>query len=258
MGRQLALREALLAGLAERPEPALRWYVTTREALVLGNGQKPEAADRETARARGVGIYRRTSGGTAVLVDGAALSMEVALPAGHPLASSDIVKAYRWLGEVWAEALRSLGVCEARALTTEEARALPPLAKDDPLRLACYGTLSPWEVVVGERKLVGLCQLRRRAGALYQVGVHLRWEPERLVALLALPEEARAELARRLHTTTLGLDEAAERDVAAAEVIAAVEATLTARHGVALAPGPWRADELAYADRIECERFGAL
>lgn len=193
-----------------------------------------------------------------MLVDGDALSMEVALPLGHSLASSDIVKAYRWLGELWAEALRSLGVSEARAITTEEVRALPPLAKDDPLRLACYGTLSPWEVVVGERKLVGLCQLRRRAGVLYQVGIHLRWEPERLVALLALPEETRAELARRLHTTTLGLDEAAGHAVVADEVIAAVEAALRARHGVALAPGPWRADEIERADAIERERFGEM
>ncbi|HEV2405220.1 MAG TPA: hypothetical protein VGR88_07195, partial [Ktedonobacterales bacterium] len=168
MGRQLALSEALLAGLAEHPEPALRWYVTSREALVLGNGQKPPVVDFMAARARGVGVFRRTSGGTAVLVDANALSMEVALPAGHALASSDIVRAYRWLGELWAEALRSLGVTQARAIPTEEVRALPALAKDDPVRLACYGTLSPWEVVVGERKLVGLCQLRRRAGVLYQ------------------------------------------------------------------------------------------
>ena len=258
MGRQLALSEALLAGLTERPQPALRWYVTAREALVLGNGQKPEAADLAAARSRGVAVYRRTSGGTAVLVDGAALSMEVALPAGHPLASSDIVKAYRWLGEVWAEALRSLGVSQARAIPTEEVRSLPALAKDDPVRLACYGTLSPWEVVVGQRKLVGLCQLRRRAGVLYQVGVHLRWEPERLTSLLALPDETRAELAARLHATTLGLDDAAGRDVTLDEVIAAVERALAARHGIRLAPSDWRADELARAEAIERERFGGL
>ncbi|MGH2484416.1 MAG: lipoate--protein ligase family protein, partial [Ktedonobacterales bacterium] len=256
MGRQLALSEALLAGLADHPQPALRWYVTSREALVLGNGQKPYAVvDFAAAHARDVSVFHRTSGGTAVLVDANALSMEVALPAGHPLASSDIVRAYRWLGEVWAEALRSLGVSRARAIPTEEVRALPPLAKDDPVRLACYGTLSPWEVVVGERKLVGLCQLRRRAGVLYQAGVHLRWEPERLVGLLALPEETRADLARRLRTTTLGLDEAAGRAVTPAEVIAAVEASVTARHGVTLAPGDWRADELGRAEEIERERF---
>jgi lipoate-protein ligase A len=214
--------------------------------------------DFAATRTREVAVFRRTSGGTAVLVDANALSMEVALPAGHPLASSDIVRAYRWLGEVWAEALCSLGVAQARAIPTEEVRALPPLAKDDPVRLACYGTLSPWEVVVGARKLVGLCQLRRRAGVLYQAGVHLRWEPERLVSLLALPEGTRPELARRLRTTTIGLDEAAGRTVTAAEVIAAVEATLTARHGVALAPGEWREDELARAEAFERERFGEV
>ena len=258
MGRQLALSEALLAGLAERPEPALRWYVTSREALALGNGQRPQVVNEEAAHARGVGVFRRTSGGTAVLVDANALSMEVALPAGHALASSDIVKAYRWLGEVWAEALRSLGVAEARAIPTDEVRALPALAKDDPVRLACYGTLSPWEVVVGERKLVGLCQLRRRAGVLYQAGVHFHWAPERLVSLLALPEETRTELVQRLRTTTIGLDEAAGRSLTPAEVIAAVEASIEESHGVTLTPGAWRADELARAEAIERERFSPL
>ncbi len=65
--------------------------------------------------------------------------------------------AYRWMGELWQQALVVLGAVKARALPVEEARQQPTLAHDDPLRLACYGTLSPWEVVAGKRKLVGLC-----------------------------------------------------------------------------------------------------
>src|SRR5262249_41144224 len=150
-------------------------------------------------RAHGIAVYRRTSGGTAVLVDEDALSMEVALPAGHPLATFDVVRGYQWIGELWAAALRALGIADARAVTTPEVRALAALAKDDPLRLACYGTLSPWEVVVGRCKVVGLCQVRRRAGSLYQVGVGLRWQPARLVQLLALPPAEQSALAARLH-----------------------------------------------------------
>src|SRR5512146_1117243 len=165
MGRQLALSEALLAGLAQSQRPALRWYVPRAEALVIGNGQKPRIADFDACAERDIAIYRRTSGGTAVFVNGDLLSLDVALPTSHPLATSDVVDAYRWMGELWQEALVSLGAAKARALPVEEARSQPSLAQNDPLRLACYGTLSPWEVVVGRRKLVGLCQVRRRPGA---------------------------------------------------------------------------------------------
>lgn len=257
MDHQLALSEALLAGLSETPTPApaVRWYVARHPALVLGNGQPPASADLAACRARGIHVYRRASGGTAVLVDGDALSMEVALPAGHPLAISDVVKGYRWIGEVWAQALQNLGIGDARALPTEEVRALPPFAKDDPLRLACYGTLSPWEPVVGARKIVGLSQVRRRPGVLYQVGVYLRWRPERLVELLALPTETRAALTPRLRIAAAGLDELTGRAITGDEVEAAVNAALADALGITLEPSEWTPAERADAERIQHERF---
>ncbi|MFI5275149.1 MAG: biotin/lipoate A/B protein ligase family protein, partial [Ktedonobacterales bacterium] len=256
--RQLALSEALLAGLAEHAVPAVRWYIARHPALVLGNGQSPAAVNLAACHARGIHVYRRTSGGTAVLVDGDVLSMEVALPTGHPLAITDIVRGYQWIGEIWATALHALGIRDARALPTNEVRALSPLAKDDPLRLACYGTLSPWEPVVGRRKIVGLSQVRRRAGVLYQMGVHLRWQPSHLVELLALPAETRDALGPRLASTTAGLDELAGRSVSAEEVTAAVNATLAESLGIRLELAEWAATERAAAVRIQHERFRAL
>eukprot|EP01034_Spumella_vulgaris_P044296 gene44296-55086_t len=53
---------------------------------------------------------------------------------------------------------------------------------------ACYGGYSPWEVVVGRRKLVGLAQVRRRGGVLLvagQGGAHQRAGPS--AALLRQP-----------------------------------------------------------------------
>src|SRR5258706_14103539 len=87
MGRQLAYSEALLAGLAAHPVPALRWYYTSRPALVLGNGQPPAVADLAASHANGATAYRRTSGGAAGLVDAGPLSVGAAVPAGHPLAT---------------------------------------------------------------------------------------------------------------------------------------------------------------------------
>lgn len=255
-GRQFALSEALLTiGLAATGKPALRWYVAKQPALILGNGQRPGDADLEAARTAGVRVYRRTSGGTAVLLDEDAINLEVALPTGHPLATGDVVRDYKWIGEVWVRALASLGIEGVRAIPLNEVRGLPPLSKDDPLRLACYGTLSPYEVVRDQRKAVGLSQVRRRGGVLYQMSTYLRWRPERLAALLALSPADRAALTRRLRDVTIGLDELAGRDVAARDVMTAAERALSERLNVRLVAATWTPEELAAADRSQRDRF---
>jgi lipoate-protein ligase A len=260
MGRQLALSEGMLAALDETGAPALRWYIPRERALVLGNGQPLSVADTEALAAQNTALYKRPSGGTAVLVDTALLSLDVALPHTHPLATSDVVRAYEWIGALWAETLYGLGVSDARALPTEEVRALEQPPRDDPLRLACYGTLSPWEVVIGEpvRKLVGLCQIRRRHGALYQIGVYLRLDAAALANLLALDAEERGSLACKLTGAAAGLDEATRLPLDAHAVIAAFERTLAARHRATILPSAWLPSELAHAERIERERFQRL
>ncbi len=255
MGQQLALSEAVLQELHISNRPALRWYVPTEPALVLGNGQKPELANLAACHEQGVRIYRRTSGGAAVGVTPDLLSLDVVLPDTHPLATTDVVQAYRWIGELWQEALGRLGVVKARAIPIEEVRAMPPLPKDDVLRLACYGTLSPFEVVVGKRKLVGLCQVRRRGGALYQTGINLRFDPKGLGQLLDLNNNRRKTLATRLHNAAVGLDAAAGREIPQDEIIRAVEETLAERFSARLIASDYTPAELVAADRLQRERF---
>jgi lipoate-protein ligase A len=260
MGRQLALSEGMLAALDEATAPALRWYIPRERALVLGNGQPLAVANAETLAAQGIALYKRPSGGTAVLADETLVSLDLALPHTHPLATSDVVRAYQWIGALWAEALGELGVADARTLSTQQVRALPPLARDDPLRLACYGTLSPWEVVTGEppRKLVGLCQTRRRHGALYQMGVYLRFDSAALADLLALDGDDRRALTARLATAAAGLDVAVGRQCDAHTVMSAFERTLATRQRASLLPSAWLPGELAHAARLERERFQRL
>ena len=255
-GFQFALTEALLStGLPRTRRPVLRWYIAKTPTLVLGNGQKLASADIETCLDAHIPVFKRTSGGTAVLLDSDAVNLEVALPAGHALAGTDVVRGYEWVGEIWVDALRQLGIRGIRTIPVEEVRSLPPLGSDDPLRLTCYGTLSPFEVVIDQRKVVGLSQVRRRTGTVYQMSTYLTWNPEKLVALLALDADDRIALATRLRQVTAGLDELAGRKVCAAEVMGAVESTLAHRLGVTLKTGRWTPAERAAAIQIEQQRF---
>src|SRR5262245_61624933 len=93
LGRSEALWGEVAAGGAP---PTMRWYGYSAPAVVLGVGQSLQAVDAAAARAAGVAVVRRASGGTAVLADETMLALDVAVPAGHPRAGSDILEAYRW------------------------------------------------------------------------------------------------------------------------------------------------------------------
>ena len=93
-------------------------------------------------------------------------------------------------------------------------------------RLACFGGLSPYEVTVEGRKCVGLAQVRRRHGALFQAAALLTWSPERLARLLGVSptEQAAAGAALRRRVAALPLpDDSRARE----GLMAAVEHVLT-------------------------------
>jgi lipoate-protein ligase A len=142
---------------------------------VLGSTQ-PAVAEDEVA----IEVVRRRSGGGAVLVEpGAVVWVDVVVPRDDPLWDDDVGRAFWWLGEVWAAALRSLGAEEVEAY---RGPMLPvPLA-----RVVCFAGLGPGEVTVGGRKAVGMAQRRTRDGALFQCAVNLRWDGARLAELLGL------------------------------------------------------------------------
>jgi lipoate-protein ligase A len=91
---------------------------------------------------------------------------------------------------------------------------------------ACFGSLSPYEVLAGQRKVVGLDMIRRRAGSLLQAGLLLHWDTEQLAQLLGRTPEEQAILREGLPERAVGLDMLAGRTLAAEEVIAAFETVL--------------------------------
>ncbi|MGE0027211.1 MAG: biotin/lipoate A/B protein ligase family protein [Thermoleophilia bacterium] len=223
----VALPIRLLDGMGPGGPPVLSWSTVTAPGLVLGRHAVDPDLDRDAVAAEGVTVAKRSSGGGPVLWDGDLVALDVVLPRGHRLAADDVVAAYRWLGEALADALRALGVPGVEVVDVARARAAaaaPGAAAD-----ACFGGLSPWEVLAGGRKVVGLSQTRRHPGALLQAGVPLRLDAARLGRLLGRDDA----WAQALAATAAGVREMAP-DVTAADVVAAVEAAITAREGVAL------------------------
>ncbi len=226
------LSERLLTTVSQDEPATLFWSQSDQAGLVLGFAQKQDILNPATLAAEQLPIYQRRAGGTAVLVGPGLLSLDVILPASHPLVLPDIVESYRWLGTVWVKALQRLGV-ETRIVSPHEAHAQRVLLKQEETReresilvRACFGSLSPYEVVAGQRKVVGLDMIRRRAGSLLQAGLLLHWDAEPLVQLLGHTLEEQAILREGLPERAVGLDMLAGRAVKAEEVISAFETVL--------------------------------
>ncbi len=156
------------AALAEGREAA-QWRVWRYRApeIVLGCSQRAfHPAVRERAPA-GIDVVVRRSGGGAVFAGPWLVGATVVLPPGHRLLGTGLVDSYRWFGRLHERLLREAGV-PARALDPSRD---PGDAAQPVVRWACFGSLSPWEVVDPDgRKLVGLAQRRRRTGVAYSAG----------------------------------------------------------------------------------------
>lgn len=190
---------AMLEAAAPDDPATIGWWLVDDEALVLGRGSKV-TADEVACETAGVSVVRRSSGGGPVLWGPDLLALDVIVPKGHVLDSDDVAESYRWLGEALAHAITELGA-PANALSPSPVRA----AADGMGALACYASLSPWEVVVGGRKVVGLSQVRRRSGTLLQAGILLDIDAGRLAGLLDLDAATRVILTDTLARRATGL-----------------------------------------------------
>ena len=189
--RELHERSAALLSGTEEMTRVARVLQPVDRAVVLGSTQPLTSVDQEACAAAGVDIVRRRSGGGAVLVDAPSLVwVDLIVPAGDPLWCPDVGRAAWWVGEAWSEALERAGMAG-----TEVWKG--PMVRNNWSSLVCFAGLGAGEVVsAAGQKVVGISQRRTRHGALFQCGCVLNWEPQRLLAMLALdPGERSAGLA---------------------------------------------------------------
>ena len=216
----------LVDDLAGDPRGVLRWYRSTDAALVLGRGQRLTAfAESELP------VVQRFSGGGAVLMNDGLLSLDIALPAGHPLLAGDPLAVFHRVGQAWADALSILGLPDVAVSTASSTPSRRGNEREQLLAAICYATLGVGEVTSGGRKVVGLAQRRRKPGALVQCGLLRRWQPEPLLRALG----ARAD-DLQIRNAATGIDQLLDVPPTDDDVMAAVQDALE-RVVAALEPG---------------------
>jgi lipoate-protein ligase A len=98
------------------------------------------------------------------------VSVSVVLPLEHPWVCTGLIDSYRRLGQLHVAVLKEFDVA-ACALQPLEVSRVNNSNEVRGVKWACFGNLSPWEVVNAQgRKLVGLAQRRRGSGVLLVAG----------------------------------------------------------------------------------------
>ena len=131
------------------------------------HGLYEDTAQRLKGRAE---LLLRASGGGAVLTGPWLVSASLALPPEHPWVRDGLMDSYRRLGQLHQAVLDALGAT-ARTVAPQDLKASRAAPDAHAVGWACFGSLSPWELVdAAGRKLVGLAQRRQRSGVLLVAG----------------------------------------------------------------------------------------
>ena len=203
-------------------EPKIAFWQYRNPGVVFGCSQRLDTLARCMAQLHGHDLVRRRAGGGVVLVGPWMLGLSIVLPPSHPLARLSSAQSYRWVGEAHASVFQEMGL-QAKAISPGELRSTGASVFEEGLEWACFGGLSPWELVVGKRKLTGLAQVRGNKGTLI-VGGTLMSDPD--WNLLSRATGNSREHAEKLHQHTTSFERETGRKITAEELSSKLAETL--------------------------------
>lgn len=176
--RNMAIDGAILDAVSAGLQPStLRLYGWNPMCLSLGYGQRVKDVDFDGLEQNGWHLVRRPTGGLAIL-HGDELTYSVSLPIDHDLAHGDVVESYRRISRGLLRALQHIGLSPK---SEHQGDGL----KDKKKGPVCFEVPSHYEITVGERKLIGSAQVRRKEGILQHGTLPLYGDVARICDALA-------------------------------------------------------------------------
>jgi len=137
-----------------------------RPALVLGSAQRGWVRPRQVEWPAEVDLVQRSSGGGAVFVDATqSVWIDLVVSRAADVLPDDVVSSMVLAGQWWANALCA---CGAEGLVVHDAPLVPGRVPE-----VCFSGRGPGEVMLGDRKLVGLSQRRTRSTVRIQGQFHV-------------------------------------------------------------------------------------
>ena len=186
----MALDEVLLRWESEgRLKPVLRFYGWEPAGLSLGYFQKTKKRiNVEAAKAHGIDIVRRPTGGLAVLHD-KELTYSVIIREDHEKMPSSVVEAYKVLSQGLLAGYQTLNI-DAQLATPE---AIPGKSGT----AVCFEEPSWYELVIDGKKAAGSAQTRQKGVILQHGSIPIEMDDGLLFDLFEYPNERVKERARK-------------------------------------------------------------
>jgi lipoate-protein ligase A len=207
----MAVDRAMFDMCESDPESAsVRFYTWAGPTLSMGHFEPQDAVDMAAARADGVPVVRRPTGGRVVL-HGDDLTYTVVLPGDGHAAAQEI---YRLVSQVLVGGLATLGA----RLDIKRGRT----GRSSVLRKPCFASVSRHEVTHRGRKVVGSAQRRGRRAVLQHGSIPLGPGYMDVVKYMKLAVPVRRDLAREMAAGTACLADVLGRVVDPAEVALAL------------------------------------
>lgn len=164
----MARDEALLA----EAQPVVRLYAWRPACVSLGRAQTDKEVDLDLARAWGLDIVRRATGGGAILHDETEVTYAVVLPLDFPGLPRDISGSFARMSDGVVRGLRALGL-------PAKIESVP----DNTRETLCYVRKQGTNVMVRGRKISGGAQRRTDKAVLQHGTVIVKREEERMARL---------------------------------------------------------------------------
>ena len=236
---QMARDEALLEAAQADPAfvPTLRLYQFLPATLSLGRTQALASVNADAARAAGLGLVRRPTGGMGVLHH-RELTYSFVARVADPFTGS-IEQNYTLISEALAAGFTAAFGC---ACELEPSR--PPKQDSG----ACFIVPGLKELKVGGKKLVGSAQRRLRDAFLQHGAIPLNADFPLHAEIFRMPED-------ELREAMTDLSSAANRSIDLAAAATAVRAGFEQRFGMTLEAIPLSASLAARARTLAAEKY---
>jgi lipoyl(octanoyl) transferase len=167
-------------------KPSFRVYRWDPYTVSLGYHQELGEINAEKCAEMGYGIVRRETGGRAVF-HSEELTYSMIIPKDSEFYSDSILEVYNRISNVLVRALQASGVKDAD-LKKGKAPDFKELYKEK-LSSICFSSTSTYEVVIGDKKLVGSAQKRLKESVLQHGSIIVGEKHLELIDLLNINEK---------------------------------------------------------------------
>ncbi len=246
----MAIDQALLESVAAGDSPpTLRFYGWQPACLSLGLAQSFDVVDEERSRQYGWDVVRRATGGRAILhVD--ELTYSVCAPKSEPRVAGAILESYERLSEALLAGLQQMGLQPQRVKT--------PSQDNGEIGAACFDGPANYEIMMGQHKLLGSAQTRKKGVVLQHGTLPLYGDISRIADALSFESAGqRKALAMRMRYRATTVFNHLGKKIKFDEAASCMESGFIKRLNLSFVESDLTAKEMARAKEIETEKFGA-